>query len=261
MRAIVGSHFVVGQCRRNLAFRVVLVLLLVTSAFSFASDVDELVLSAQKAYSAKKYDEALKSYGRAASLGSPTALFQLGAMHERGEGVERNIPEAAKWYERATAAGSVSAAKRLANMYYDGEGVPKDLGRAALLYRRAGDLGDSGSYFTLGQIYWMGSGGPREPEKAVEVFTKAAGKGNPLAMNALGIAYRLGDGVDKNDSAAYAYFKLAHEFGSILAADNLEKLTTLISDSDRSAGEKLLEQLRRKTSTGRRNVNQGIRTQ
>jgi hypothetical protein len=67
-------------------------------------------------------------------------------------------------------------------------------------------------------------------------------------MNALGIAYRLGDGVSKSNASAYAYFKLAHEFGSTLALDNLQKLTALISEADRIAGEQLFQQLRLKIS-------------
>ncbi len=256
-RVIVRSYFAIAasQRHRNLVPRVVLVLLLVFPAFSFANDVDEIVLNAQRAYSAQKYDEALKNYRRAAALGSPIALFQVGAMHEHGEGVNSNLVEAARWYQRAADAGSVAGAKRLANMYYDGVGVPKDFDRAVALYRRAGNLGDSASFFTLGQMYWMGSGGAREPDKAVELFAKAVERGNPLAMNALGIAYRLGDGVVKSDSTAYAYFKLAHEFGSNLAADNLEKLMTLMSASDRIAGEKLLGDLRHKISKGPRKAN------
>jgi TPR repeat protein len=252
MKTIVGNSPAVCRWHGNV---VGLILLFVTSAFCFAGDVDELVLHAQKAYSAKRYEEALKTYREAASMGSPIALFQLGAMHERGEGVERDTLEAVKWYERAIDAGSVSAAKRLANMYYDGQGVSKSLARAASLYERAGELGDAGSYFTLGQIYWIGASGSRDPKKAVEVFTKAAEAGNPLAMNALGIAYRLGDGVDKSDAAAYAYFQLASEFGNAIAAGNLEKLATLISDSDRSAGEKLLKHLRQKITIESKKAN------
>lgn len=243
-----NSHSVIAACQRlgNVMLRVIVTLSLILSVSCFASDADEIVRGAQKAYSAHKFDDALKSYRQAAALGNPVALFQLGAMYERGEGIDRNLAEATKWYERAVDAGSAAAAKRLANMYYDGEGVSKDFGRAAALYRRAGELGDSNSFFTLGQIYWIGSDVTRDPEKAVELFTKATQSGNALAMNALGIAYRFGDGVEKSDSAAYAYFKLAQEFGSRLAGENFQKLTTLISDSDRIAGEKLVKQLRSK---------------
>jgi len=239
---------ILGQVLKRSGSLGLLMLILMNSPLCLGSEVDDRVFSAQSAYAAKRYDQALRDYSRAAALGSAIALFQLGVMHEQGQGVKSNAVEAARWYERAADAGSSAGAKKLANMYYDGVGVTKDFNRAAALYLRAGELGDSNSLFTLGQMYLMGSMGARDPQKAVEVFSKAAEKGNPLAMNALGIAYRLGDGVAKSDISAYAYFKLAEETGSVLARENLEKLASVISEADRTAGEKRFVELRGKLS-------------
>src|SRR5438105_13349487 len=157
--------------------------LLAASSVCCAVDLDDLMRRAQAAYSKGDYANAFENYTQAAVLGSAVALFQLGAMHERGEGITKDVVEAAKWYDRAAVAGSVSAIKRLANMYYDGEGVPKDFERADALYRRAGQLGDGNALFTLGQIYWIGSGDhQRNPIKATELFARAAERGNPRAL-------------------------------------------------------------------------------
>src|SRR5712664_3371579 len=108
--------FLTGTCLP----RLLVVLAIIFSFPSIAVGVDEVVSRAQEAYSARKYEDALRYYKEAAAMGNPVALFQVGAMYERGEGVRRDVVEARAWYERAVDAGSASAAKRLANMYYDG---------------------------------------------------------------------------------------------------------------------------------------------
>lgn len=210
---------------------------LVPLAIAGDADSDGLLFKAQRAYAAKQYIEAADYYRGAANLGSPVALFQLGGMYERGEGVVKDISEAVRWYERAVYAGSAAAAKNLAGIYFDGNGVSKDLEKAAYFYTRAGDLGDSNSYYTLGLMYWMGSGVIADSRKAVELFLKAAKKRNPMAMNALGVAYEAGDGAQKNIPYAYAYFKLAHEFGDKFAAENFDGLVKKITAHDRESGE------------------------
>lgn len=55
-------------------------------------DAESLVFDAQNAYAAKKYEQALKAYKQAANRGSPVALFQIGAMYERGEGAQAPSP-------------------------------------------------------------------------------------------------------------------------------------------------------------------------
>lgn len=204
----------------------------------------ETVFRAQEALDAKRFDDALRLYTEAAVRGSAVAMFQLGAMNERGEGVRPNLQEAAHWYSRAAEAGSVAGMKRLANMYLDGEGVPRDVAKAEDLYRRAGRSGDSNSLFFLGQMYWMGRNGPRDPQKAVELFGQAADLGHAGALNAIGIAHQLGDGVKKDNAVAYAHFRVAAERGDATATQNSRQLEMSISAEDKARGDEIASRLR-----------------
>lgn len=209
------------------------------------SGAQELVERAQATHASGRFHEALKQYKLAAERGEVTAMFQLGAMHERGEGVPANFATAAGWYQRSADGGSVSAMKRLANMYLDGQGVAKDFKAAAKLYQRAGAFGDANSLFLLGQLYWKGEYAERQPDLAMKTFEQCARVAHASCMNALGIGYRLGDGVEKNDALAYAYFKLAVEFGDRMAADNLQQLSSRLSANDRAFGEELTNSTRK----------------
>lgn len=210
-----------------------------------ASDALDILQRAQTAYASGRFREALNQYELAAARGDATAMFQLGVMHERGEGVPANIAAAAIWYRRSAESGSVSAMKRLANMYLDGQGVEKDFSAAAKLYQRAGSAGDANSLFLLGQLYWKGEYAERQPELAMKTFEQCAKLAHANCMNALGIGYRLGDGVEKNDALAYAYFKLAMEFGDRVAGDNLAQLSSRLVASDRALGEELASKIRK----------------
>lgn len=211
---------------------------------ALCADSMEIMQQAKFYYEQRNFDRAASLYLKAVALDNHRAMFMLGSMYERGEGVSKDIFEAVEWYKKSANLGSVSALKRLANMYYDGEGVVRDYGMAELLYRRAGDLGDSNSLFLLGQMYWLGSMGVKKSQEAVVLFKKSSAMGNPLAMNALAVAYRLGDGVQKNNSYAYAYFKLSRDFGNGLAGENFNQLLAKISASERDVGEREYSRVR-----------------
>lgn len=242
-----ASHATLDIRRRSsCVLRTLIVLIaLCNSACSFA-DVsgDQLVLDAQTAYDRGKYDDALRTYEKAAQAGSSIAMFQLGAMTEQGQGTAADLAAAAKWYQRAADAGSVAAMKRLANMYLDGQGVPKSADRAVQLYEQAGKAGDVNSLFLLGQLWWNGSLGASNPKKAVAAFQEASKLGDAKSINALGIAYRLGEGVGKDDSLALAHFELASERDVAAARLNAQELEPKMSAADVARAKAELARLR-----------------
>ena len=66
------------------------------------------------AYQRGRHDVALKEFGDAAARGDARAQRSLGLMHERGEGVPRDLATATEWYRKAIAQGLTSAQYNLA---------------------------------------------------------------------------------------------------------------------------------------------------
>lgn len=66
------------------------------------------------AYQRGRHDVALKEFTDAAARGDARAQRSLGLMHERGDGVPRDLAVAAEWYRKAVAQGLVSAHYNLA---------------------------------------------------------------------------------------------------------------------------------------------------
>jgi TPR repeat protein len=61
-----------------------------------------------------------------ASEGDVNAAFNLGTVHQHGDGVARNPAEAMKWYRIAAERGDRESQSRLGAMYLNGEGTAKN---------------------------------------------------------------------------------------------------------------------------------------
>nr|BFE56903.1 hypothetical protein GCM10020063_014290 [Dactylosporangium thailandense] len=85
--------------------------------------------------------EAGRWLHRAAELGQPRALYNLGAAHATGNGAPKDPRLAVGYYERAALAGNARAAATLGVMYLMGGDVDPDERRAAEWLDRADDLG------------------------------------------------------------------------------------------------------------------------
>ena len=66
------------------------------------------------AYQRGQFDLAVKAFSDAAARGDARAKRSLGLMHERGDGVPRDIAAAAEWYRKAVALGLDGAQFNLA---------------------------------------------------------------------------------------------------------------------------------------------------
>jgi uncharacterized protein len=66
------------------------------------------------AYQRGRFDLAIKAFGDAAARGDARAKRSLGLMHERGEGIPRDLEAAAEWYRKAIALGLEGAQYNLA---------------------------------------------------------------------------------------------------------------------------------------------------
>ena len=61
-----------------------------------------------------------------ATKGDVNAAFNLGTIHQHGDGVAKNPVEALKWYRIAAERGDRESQSRLGAMYLNGEGTAKD---------------------------------------------------------------------------------------------------------------------------------------
>ena len=189
-------------------------------------------------------------YRRAAELGDPEGMYNLGNIYKDGKGeVTKDEEEAIVWYRKAVEAGHGKSANALAHIYEDKDeamtvewyrkgielgdsccmanlgwayyhgkyGLDKDEGKAVEWYRKSAKVDTSCScgMFRLGCAYADGKGGLTKDEaKAVEWYQKAAEAGNAIAMNNLAVYYGLGKGgLTKDKVKAVEWYKKAMEAG------------------------------------------------
>ena len=71
----------------------------------------------------KEYEQAVAWFTKGAEAGLPKAMYNLGTLLDKGEGVAApDYPAAAGWYRRAADAGVGDAANNLSSMYAIGRG-------------------------------------------------------------------------------------------------------------------------------------------
>jgi len=98
---------------------------LTLSATGLAHAQDALA-KAQAAYEREDYAGAANWLRVAADQGDAKAQYNLGVMHEAGQGVPQNNVEAVNWYRKAAERGNADAQSNLGAMYANGEGVAED---------------------------------------------------------------------------------------------------------------------------------------
>ena len=153
-----------------------------------SDDAQKLYNEGVSFYNAQNYSSALNRFTRAAELGHVIALFYIGIMYEKGDGVNRNFKHALE------------------------------------LYHKAAEQGYAVAQYDLGVIYSIGDGVTQDDNRAVYWYNKSADQGYPLAQNNLGIMYEAGRGVPKNEAMAIEFYRMAAEQGEENARKNLLRL-------------------------------------
>jgi TPR repeat protein len=134
---------------------------------------------------ARRYDEAVEWFRKAAGHGYAFGMYSLGSMYRSGDGLPQDDDQAMVWFRRAAERGNVMAAYGMGWMYQEGRGVPQDDARALAWYRQAAEQGDAKAQYAVGWMYEKGHGVPRDKAEAVDWYRKAAKQGNSLAQSAL----------------------------------------------------------------------------
>ncbi len=100
----------------------------------------------------RRYDDARRSFERAAELGSAGGMTGLGFLYKEGLGVPQSYVEARKWFEKAAALNDATAAFNLGVLCESGLGIPKSLAEARDWYQKAANLGSLDAKHALARL-------------------------------------------------------------------------------------------------------------
>ena len=108
----------VHKILKGINFSILFVVFSFSSA-SFANDFDEGL----EAIHGTDYEKALKILVPLASKGHASSQYNLGVMHEWGNGVPKDYVKAMKWYRLSAEGSHKDAQNNLGAMYSKGEGA------------------------------------------------------------------------------------------------------------------------------------------
>jgi CHAT domain-containing protein/TPR repeat protein len=198
-------------------------------------------------------------YRKAALLGHPVALHNLGTMYELGEGVNKDLQAAKLYYRRAAARGYALAAENLSQLY-DRDSTKSSSVRLSLYWmRKAAEAGNAeyqydyalrllsengpdaeSAYlawlrraasgqdrFALSRLayeYYAGDHVRRDRANALRLYKMAAAKGSSSALYEVARMYLYGLGINKDEAAAEKYLRMALRAGKVEAKIELADL-------------------------------------
>jgi TPR repeat protein len=156
-----------------------------------------------------------------AEAGDARAEAELGAMYQKGIGVQQDYAEALAWDSKSANQGIALGEKSLADLYFDGLGVPRDYTQAFAWYQKAADQGDAAAEEAVGRFHLYGIGMAIDFSQARALFLKAEAQGNGDADYDLGAAYEFGISGKKDMAEAIAWYQKGAALGSAIAEDKL----------------------------------------
>lgn len=141
------------------------------------------------------------------------SLFNLGVMHQNGEGVKQDYKKSKKYILESIKKLDCplrSAYFCLGTIYRNGVGVSKNIPKGINFYKLAAERGNVAAMETLGLIYSGGAISKKYINKklGLKYYLKAANTGFAVAQYHTAICYLHGEGVKENIYRALYYFNL-----------------------------------------------------
>lgn len=136
---------------------------------------------AQERISAGDFAAAAALMRKSASKGLPIAQYALAKLHEKGNGVPKDLTLAREWTEKAANGGNVKAMYDLAVFMAEGEGGPQSYAGAVEWFRKAAEFGVVDSQYNLGVLFEQGLGISPNLTEALFWFQVAGKNGDPGA--------------------------------------------------------------------------------
>jgi TPR repeat protein len=124
-----------------------------------------------------------------AERGDVEAQFHLGMTFCYGVMASQDSEEAARWFRRAAAQNHPRALYELGLMHVRGDGVAKDKEKGHALLLKSGELGYNEAMNALGNAYWLGTFGASDLKSATEWFRKSAACDDPDGLYYFGLTY------------------------------------------------------------------------
>ncbi len=128
----------------------------------------------------KDIEEAVSWFRRAAQRGCYGAAMTLAQIYRDGDGVKPDSAAALGWFAQA-AKEEPEAEFQMGLLHERGQGIPKNPVLAFEHYRRAASRGDADGMHSLGRLYEAGQGVEADRQKALEWYRKAGNKGHEAA--------------------------------------------------------------------------------
>jgi hypothetical protein len=155
--------------------------------------------------------EIMAMIQKQAEAGDALACFQLGNEYLLGS-LPKNPTEAAKWFRKAADLGNPDGLNNLGALYHRGEGVPRDEKESFRCIHKAAELGSPRAQAAIGSAYELGNDlVEKDLTEALRWYRLAAAQGEPNAQDGLGWMYVNGQGVAKDHAAGMKWFRLAAE--------------------------------------------------
>lgn len=146
----------------------------------------ELRTAMSEAMERRDYGRAYELASRLAETGNAEALYTLGFLLEKGEGVGQSFVSAAYKYRQAAEKDLAKAQWRLGNLYYTGKGFgAPDYKEARAWYLKAAQQGVAEAQYNLGVIFENGQGIDPDRNAARYWYDLSAAQGNARARQAL----------------------------------------------------------------------------
>lgn len=169
-----------------------LLYLILLSQSLFGAAVASTLEDGFKAFSAGKYEEALRIWHPLAEKDNADAQYNIGIMYMKGIGVEQNDKQALIWFKRASALDNTDAMYNLGVLYMQGRGVIRSPKDASYWWQQAATRGNPYAQYNLGVLYAYGTSVEQDTEKALYWWQRAARQGQPEAQQALHRTYTEG---------------------------------------------------------------------
>lgn len=183
-------------------------------------------------YREGRFGDAFAAFREAAQAGNVTAMNNMAACYDNGQGVPQNQAEAFRWTKAAAEEGYAASYYFLARRYFSGNGTNVDLAQAKIWAERAVQSSPNfreKAQALLQSIQNKGANqgtGSRVDEainlkkqgrfqEAAAINREEAEKGVPAAMHNLANCYESGEGVPQDREESFRWMKAAAEKGLI----------------------------------------------
>lgn len=179
---------------------------------------------AAAAYQAGDYAKAHEIWQKLAGEADPRAMYNLGVLYNKGQGVSEDPTLAAFWFLKSAEAGHAAGMSNLGRLLEQGRGLKRDLPQAAQWFRKAADQGLAEAQYNLAVLYERGLGLEKSDREAAAWYSQAAAQNQTNAQGRLGQMYREGRGVSKNATRAVLLLYGASMDGNTDAIRGLEEM-------------------------------------